>query len=72
MIFSFLAGFLCTISFIPQLLSKSEKINTHFLIIYGSGVICWGLFGLYLSNLFLILISLIQLIFVGIIYAKNR
>jgi uncharacterized protein with PQ loop repeat len=76
-IFAIIAGSLCTISFIPQLLRVLKKIYTlspAFLLMYCLGVINWGLFGLTMSPIGwpLVTISFLQMLFVLVIYIKQR
>jgi len=74
-VFAIAAGTLCTISFIPQLLSQfkgRDKLSRLFLVIYLIGVINWGLFGITMPqpNIPLVAISAIQVVFVTIILIK--
>ena len=71
-VFAILAGVLCTVSFIPQLLSiygGKVKLSRAFLFIYFLGVINWGLFGITMTppNIPLVFISGIQAAFVAIL-----
>lgn len=74
-VFAILAGVLCTISFVPQLLSiyrGKVKLSREFLFIYFLGVINWGLFGITMTppNIPLVVISGIQTAFVALILLK--
>ena len=77
-IFAILAGLLCTVSFVAQIIKfkrdKTASISKLFLFIYGIGVINWGLLGLSLSPMHmpLVLISFLQLAFVMFIIYSLR
>jgi uncharacterized protein with PQ loop repeat len=74
-IFALLAGSLCTLSLIPQLVCAQRgifQISKVFLIMYLVGVINWGLFGFTLTpiNYPLLSISVLQAIFTFLILVK--
>lgn len=74
-IFAILAGSLCTLSLIPQLVCAQRgnfQISKVFLIMYLMGVINWGLFGFTLTpiNYPLLSISVLQAIFTLLILVK--
>jgi hypothetical protein len=76
-IFAVIAGSLCTLSFITQLiraLNSNFQLSHTFLITYFIGVINWGLFAISTLpiNWLLLLISVLQATFVGIILLKAR
>jgi uncharacterized protein with PQ loop repeat len=71
-LFAILAGTFCTVSFIPQIIRARKKaffLSESFLIIYGVGVLNWGLYALSHQSVAwpLAFISFLQLFFVLIL-----
>jgi len=66
-IFGYLAGTLCTISFIPQaykcIVEKNvEGISLSMYIIFSVGVLLWFIYGIILGNLPIIIFNALTLI----------
>ena len=82
-LFGFLAAFLTTIAFLPQLyktwLTKSaDDVSLIMLILFITGLICWIIYGIKINSIPILIANIITLIFnssiliLKIIYRKNN
>ena len=74
----FLAGFCTTIAFIPQVIKvwktkRTRDISMVMFVTFTFGVICWTIYGIFISNLPMIIANAITLILASLILiAKIR
>ena len=74
----FLAGFCTTIAFIPQVIKvwktkRTRDISLVMFVTFTFGVICWTIYGIFISNLPMIIANAITLILASLILiAKIR
>ena len=71
-----LAGILVTLSLlllaIESRFGKSPSRSGGFLYLYGAGVGCWLLLGILMDNIPLVIISSLQLLFLGIFRLNEK
>lgn len=74
----FLAGFCTTIAFIPQVIKvwktkRTRDISLVMFVTFTFGVLCWTIYGIFISNLPMIIANAITLILASLILvAKIR